>query len=114
MWMSVRCAMRSGAVDAAARRLLGLPSSSAPPQAATVARAWRREGFEEKSCIAMPHRFDLDRPFRAGKRRHYNQHMPSPPGTISQQIFWLVILAIPIATISRTVTAEEVFREPRD
>src|SRR4051794_29177971 len=40
--------------------------------------------------------------------------MPPPPGTISQQIFWLAILAIPIATISRTVTAEEVFREPRD
>src|SRR5205814_690119 len=36
--------------------------------------------------------------------------MPSP----GEQIFWLVILAIPIACISRTVVYEEVFREPRE
>lgn len=30
------------------------------------------------------------------------------------QIFWLFILAIPIACISWTVTHEEVFREPRE
>ena len=31
-----------------------------------------------------------------------------------EQIFWLVILAIPIACIARTVVFEEVFREPRE
>lgn len=31
-----------------------------------------------------------------------------------QQLFWLLILAIPIATVSRTVVFEEVFREPRE
>jgi hypothetical protein len=30
------------------------------------------------------------------------------------QIFWLFILALPIACIAWTVTHEEVFREPRD
>ncbi|PXY46656.1 hypothetical protein [Flavobacterium hydrophilum] len=30
------------------------------------------------------------------------------------QIFWLFILAVPIACISWTVTHEEVFREPRE
>jgi hypothetical protein len=35
-----------------------------------------------------------------------------PP--IGEQIFWLVILAIPIACITRTIVYEEVFREPRD
>ncbi len=34
-----------------------------------------------------------------------------PPG---EQIFWLLILAIPIACISRTVVYEEIFREPRE
>lgn len=32
----------------------------------------------------------------------------------STQIFWLFILAIPIACVSWTVTHEEVFREPRE
>jgi hypothetical protein len=36
--------------------------------------------------------------------------MPSP----AEQIFWLMILAIPIACIARTVVYEEVFREPRE
>ncbi len=31
-----------------------------------------------------------------------------------QQIFWLLILAIPIACIARTVVFEDVFREPRE
>ena len=30
------------------------------------------------------------------------------------QLFWLLILAIPIACIARTVVFEELFREPRD
>ena len=34
--------------------------------------------------------------------------------SLSQQVVWLVILAIPIASISWTITQEEVFREPRD
>src|SRR5689334_12480015 len=31
-----------------------------------------------------------------------------------QQLFWLLILAIPIACVSRTVVFEEIFREPRE
>jgi hypothetical protein len=31
-----------------------------------------------------------------------------------QQLFWLLILAIPIACIARTVVFEEIFREPRE
>lgn len=37
-----------------------------------------------------------------------------PPNTIAGQVFWLLILAIPIATVARTVVFEEIFREPRD
>lgn len=33
---------------------------------------------------------------------------------LSQQIFYLFVLAIPISCIAWTVTHEEVFREPRD
>ncbi len=32
----------------------------------------------------------------------------------ADQIFWLVILAVVVASISWTVTQEEIFREPRD
>src|SRR5215218_1561861 len=32
----------------------------------------------------------------------------------TQQIVWLLILAIPIACVARTVVYEEVFREPRE
>ena len=31
-----------------------------------------------------------------------------------QQLFWLLVLAIPIACIARTVVFEEIFREPRE
>jgi hypothetical protein len=34
--------------------------------------------------------------------------------TISRQVFWLLMLAIPIATVARTVVYEEIFREPRE
>ncbi len=34
--------------------------------------------------------------------------------TITLQIIWLFVLAIPIACIAWTVTHEEIFREPRD
>jgi hypothetical protein len=34
--------------------------------------------------------------------------------TLSTQVAWLFILAIPIACIAWTVTHEEVFKEPRD
>lgn len=34
--------------------------------------------------------------------------------TISMQIIWLFVLAIPIACVAWTVTHEEVFREPRE
>jgi hypothetical protein len=33
---------------------------------------------------------------------------------ISQQIVWLFLLALPIASIAWTVTHEEIFREPRE
>ena len=33
---------------------------------------------------------------------------------LSHQIIWLVLLALPIASIAWTVTHEEVFREPRE
>ena len=34
--------------------------------------------------------------------------------TMTSQIIWLFVLAIPIACIAWTVTHEEIFREPRD
>ena len=37
--------------------------------------------------------------------------MPLP---IWEQLFWLLILAIPIACVARTVVYEELFREPRE
>ena len=33
---------------------------------------------------------------------------------LSQQVIWLFLLALPIASIAWTVTHEEVFREPRE
>ncbi len=36
------------------------------------------------------------------------------PGTIGEQIFWLLILSVPVACIARTVVFEELFREPRE
>jgi hypothetical protein len=33
---------------------------------------------------------------------------------LSQQIIWLFVLALPIASVAWTVTHEEVFREPRE
>jgi hypothetical protein len=36
------------------------------------------------------------------------------PPTITAQIFWLLIIALPVACISRTVVYEEVLREIRD
>jgi hypothetical protein len=40
--------------------------------------------------------------------------MPPNASQIGHQIFWLFVLAIPIATVSRTVVFEEVFREARE
>src|SRR3954471_10990391 len=37
--------------------------------------------------------------------------LPQPMG---QQVFWLLMLAIPIACVARTVVFEEIFREPRE
>lgn len=37
--------------------------------------------------------------------------MPLP---LWEQVFWLLILAIPIACIARTIVYEELFREPRE
>jgi len=33
---------------------------------------------------------------------------------LTQQVIWLFVLALPVASVSWTVTHEEVFREPRD
>lgn len=33
---------------------------------------------------------------------------------ILEQIYWLIILSIAVASIAWTVTQEEIFREPRD
>ena len=33
---------------------------------------------------------------------------------IGHQIFWLLLLAVPVACIARTVVYEEIFREPRE
>lgn len=33
---------------------------------------------------------------------------------MSHQLFWLLILAIPVACMARTVVFEEIFREPRE
>jgi hypothetical protein len=40
--------------------------------------------------------------------------MPPAPGPISQQVFWLLVLAVPVATIARTFVFEEIFRELRE
>ena len=34
--------------------------------------------------------------------------------TLSRQVIWLLLLSLPIASISWTITHEEVFREPRE
>jgi hypothetical protein len=39
---------------------------------------------------------------------------PQRDFTIARQLFWLLVLAIPIACIARTVVYEEVFRELHD
>lgn len=48
--------------------------------------------------------------------RHRDYHRAMPPSSHEpwRQLFWLLILAIPIATVARTVVFEEVFREPRE
>jgi hypothetical protein len=33
---------------------------------------------------------------------------------VGEQLIWLILLALPVACVSWTVTHEEVFREPRD
>jgi hypothetical protein len=39
---------------------------------------------------------------------------PSDVGAMWQQVAWLLILPIPIASVSWTITHEEIFREARD
>jgi hypothetical protein len=34
--------------------------------------------------------------------------------SLGEQVVWLVLLALPVASVAWTVTHEEVFREPRD
>ena len=33
---------------------------------------------------------------------------------MSEQLFWLLILSVPVACVARTVVFEEIFREPRE
>jgi len=40
--------------------------------------------------------------------------VPPDAAHLGQQIVWLFVLAVPIASVAWTVTHEEVFREPRD
>jgi hypothetical protein len=40
--------------------------------------------------------------------------MPPAPASTSQQVFWLLILSMPIATVTRSIASEEILREPRD
>ena len=40
--------------------------------------------------------------------------MPPASAELSKQVAWLLLLAIPIACVTWTVTHEEIFREPRD
>ncbi len=42
-------------------------------------------------------------------KRKFRINMP-----IAQQVVWLLLLALPIASIAWTVTHEDIFREPRD
>ena len=46
----------------------------------------------------------------------YDERMstPSDLGALWQQVAWLLILPIPIASVSWTITHEEIFREVRD
>ena len=39
---------------------------------------------------------------------------PARDFTIARQIFWLLVLSIPVACIARTVVYEEIFQEMRD
>jgi len=36
------------------------------------------------------------------------------PGSLTAQVVWLFVLALPVATIAWTITHEEIFREPRE
>src|SRR5215218_7515225 len=39
---------------------------------------------------------------------------PARDFSIARQLLWLLVLAIPIACVARTVVYEEIFREPRE
>src|SRR5215211_3945208 len=39
---------------------------------------------------------------------------PARDFSVARQLFWLLVLAIPIACVARTVVYEEIFREPRE
>ena len=36
------------------------------------------------------------------------------PGPLTTQAFWLLVLALPVASMAWTITHEEIFREPRE
>lgn len=41
-------------------------------------------------------------------------HWIVSPNSMGGQIFWLLMLAVPIACIARTIVFEEIFKEPRN
>src|ERR1700685_2130998 len=51
----------------------------------------------------------LDQP--SSKLRQYFSHLRTAMLTPAEQIFWLLTLAAPVATVSWAVTHEELFRE---
>src|SRR3954463_5553916 len=49
------------------------------------------------------------------RQQHHTGGLPlSIVMSLTAQIVWLLLLALPIASVSWTVTHEEVFREPRE
>lgn len=71
------------------------------PRSTTGSDLQSPNALDTLSVLALTHSCDHER-------------MIDPPAPITQQLFGLFILAIPIATIARTVVYEEIFREFHD
>src|SRR5436190_4531994 len=114
--MSLRCATRNALPRDSAPRTA--PVASPTPASIPARITPRRDTIERLWFITIPPS-DYP-PFRLPVREDYNGsrglRMTHPPTADHpwHQLFWLLILAIPIACIARTVVFEELFREPRD
>jgi hypothetical protein len=65
--------------------------------------------------VAQSRRLTPLRALRTGTPPGYGQAvMRDDQFTIAWQVAWLLLLAIPVACVARTVVYEEVFREPRE